>query len=113
MAFDSLPHDMLLRKRRACDLSDKACALVGSYLAYRWQQVRLGAHCSEWSEISKGVPQGCSTYVLMIYFLFQINLISITMLMIPVTVCRRLSRVFICLYGSVGSFRVRVFVVVV
>ena len=31
----------------------------------------------------------------------------------PVTVCRRLSRVFICLFGSVGSFRVRVFVVVV
>ena len=29
-----------------------------------------------------------------------------------VTVCRRLSRVFICLFGSVGSFRVRVFVVV-
>ena len=28
-----------------------------------------------------------------------------------VTVCRRLSRVFICLFGSVGSFRVRVFVV--
>ena len=32
---------------------------------------------------------------------------------ISVTVCRRLSRVFICLFGSVGSFRVRVFVVVV
>ena len=30
-----------------------------------------------------------------------------------VTVCRWLSRVFICLFGSVGSFRVRVFVVVV
>ena len=30
-----------------------------------------------------------------------------------VIVCRRLSRVFICLFGSVGSFRVRVFVVVV
>ena len=33
--------------------------------------------------------------------------------MMHVTVCRRLSRVFICLFGSVGSFRVRVFVVVV
>ena len=30
-----------------------------------------------------------------------------------VTVCRWLSCVFICLFGSVGSFRVRVFVVVV
>ena len=31
---------------------------------------------------------------------------------VGVTLCRRLSRVFICLFGSVGSFRVRVFVVV-
>ena len=57
-AFDSVPHDLLLGKIRAYELSDKACALIGSYLADRWQQVRLGAHRSEWSEIIKGVPQG-------------------------------------------------------
>ena len=33
-AFDSLPHDML-GKLRAYGLSDKACALIGSYLAGR------------------------------------------------------------------------------
>ena len=57
-AFDSLPHDLLLGKLRAYGLSDKACVLIGSYLSDRWQQVRLGAHCSGWSEIIKGVPQG-------------------------------------------------------
>ena len=57
-AFDSLPHDLRLGKLRAYGLSDKACALIGSYLADRWQQVRLGAHCIKWSEIIKGVPQG-------------------------------------------------------
>ena len=87
-AFDSLPHDPLLGKLRAYGLSDKACALIGSYLADRWQQVWPGAHCSEWSEIIKGVQQGsiiglfCSTSLLMIYFLFQINILFITMLMI-------------------------------
>ena len=53
-AFDSLPHDLLLGKLRAYGLSDKECALIGSYLADRWQQVRLGANCSEWSDIVKG-----------------------------------------------------------
>ena len=57
-AFESLPHDLLLGKLRAYELSDKACALIASYLADMWQQVRLGAHCSEWSEVIKGVPQG-------------------------------------------------------
>ncbi len=32
-AFDSLPHDLLLGKLRAYGLSDKACALIDSYLA--------------------------------------------------------------------------------
>ena len=50
-AFDNLPHDLLVGKLRAYGLSDKACALIGSYLADRWQQVRLRAHCREWSEI--------------------------------------------------------------
>ena len=74
-AFDSLPHDLLLGKLRAYGLSDKACALIGIHLADRWQQVRLGAHCSEWSEIIKGVQQGsiiglfCSTSVLLIYLI--------------------------------------------
>ena len=57
-AFATLHHDLLLGKLRAYWFSDKACALIGSYLADRWQQVRLGAHCSEWSEVIMGVPQG-------------------------------------------------------
>ena len=36
----------------------KACALVSSYLSDRKQIVKLGPHYSEWSNITKGVPQG-------------------------------------------------------
>ena len=93
-AFDSLPHDLLLGKLRAYGLCDKACALIGSYLADRLQQVRLGAHCSEWSEIIKGAPHGSIIGPLLFnifvndiqYFLFQINLLFITMLMIIICV---------------------------
>ena len=77
-AFDSLPHDLLLGKLRACGLSDKACALIGSYLADRLQQVRLGAHCSEWSEIIKGVPQGSilfMTLLMIILFLIRMQIL--------------------------------------
>ena len=57
-AFDSLPHDLLLMKLQAYGLSEKACALISSYLSGRRHQVRLGPHCSDWCEITKGVPQG-------------------------------------------------------
>ena len=57
-AFDCLPHDLLLMKLQAYGLSVNACALISSYLSGRRQQVRLGAHCSDWCDITKGVPQG-------------------------------------------------------
>ena len=82
--FDSLPHDLLLGKLRTYGLSDNVCALIGSYLASRWQQVKLGAHIavnglrsSRESRKGQFSVHSCSTY-----FLFQINLLFITMLMI-------------------------------
>ena len=57
-AFDCLPHGLLLGKLRAYELSVKACALVSS-LSDLKQTVKLGhTHYSEWSNITKGVPQG-------------------------------------------------------
>ena len=41
-AFDCLPHDLLLDKRRAYVLSNKSCSLSNSYLSYRKQRVKLG-----------------------------------------------------------------------
>ena len=52
-AFDCLPHGLLLGKLRAYGLSVKACALVTSYLSDRKQSVKLGPHCSEWSNITR------------------------------------------------------------
>ena len=41
-AFDCIPHVLLLVKLQTYGLSDKACALISSYLSGRRQQVRLG-----------------------------------------------------------------------
>ena len=57
-AFDCLPHGLLIGKLRAYGLSVKACALVSSYPSDRKHTVKLGSHHSEWSNITKGVPQG-------------------------------------------------------
>ena len=57
-AFDWLPHGLLIAKLRAYGLSVKASALVSIYLSDRKQTVKLGSHYSEWSNITKGVPQG-------------------------------------------------------
>ena len=57
-AFDCLPDGLLIGKLRAYGLSVKACSFVSSYLSDRKQTVKLGPHNSEWSNITKGVPQG-------------------------------------------------------
>ena len=48
-ASDCLPHDLLLGKLRAYGLSDKACALVSSYLSNRKQWVKLGPQYGDWA----------------------------------------------------------------
>ena len=57
-AFDCIPHDLLIGKLRAYGLSVKACTLVSSYKSDLKHTVQLGRHYSEWSNITKGVPQG-------------------------------------------------------
>ena len=50
--------NMARQWKSAYGLSEKACALISCYLSGRRQQVRLGPHCRDWCEITKGVPQG-------------------------------------------------------
>jgi retron-type reverse transcriptase len=57
-AFDCLPHDLLLRKLTCYGLSDKAMALLESYLCDMKQQVKVEQVSSNWAGIVKGVPQG-------------------------------------------------------
>ena len=75
MAFDCLPHDLLLGNLREYGLSVKECALVSSYLSDRKPTVKLGPHYSKWSNITKGVPQwsimGPQLFIVFINDIFQ------------------------------------------
>ena len=57
-AFDCLPHDLLLLKLRAYNLSENALNLIDDYLSNRKQCVKVGTYFSTWQNICKGVPQG-------------------------------------------------------
>ena len=57
-AFDSLPHGLLMAKLKAYNLSQNSLALLNSYLSNRSQRVKIGDTTSDWSPISRGIPQG-------------------------------------------------------
>ena len=57
-AFDSLSHGLLIAKLSAYVVDFNSCKLLASYLYNRHQRVKLGDVRSEWSTVTKGVPQG-------------------------------------------------------
>ena len=57
-AFDSLQHDILLEKLAHYGLTNKAIALLISYLSNRKQYVQLSDVRSSVRSVSVGVPQG-------------------------------------------------------
>ena len=59
-AFDFLPHDLIIEKLAAYDLSETACSLLKRNLPDRKQMVKLGQCRSIFLSIIKGVPQGIS-----------------------------------------------------
>ena len=58
LAFDCLPHSLLVAKLNAYGLTLSACNLIASYLFDRKQRVKINNVKSDWEGISKGVPQG-------------------------------------------------------
>ena len=57
-AFDCLPHNIIIEKLRAYDVSDDAINLISSYLTNRRQCIKIGNTSSTFLDIIKGVPQG-------------------------------------------------------
>ena len=47
-AFDCLPLQFLVAKRKACGVCGKSCALIWSYLSGRKQRVHVGSSTSDW-----------------------------------------------------------------
>ena len=57
-AFDSVNHEILLKKLLFYGITGKFYKLVRSYLENRYQKVEWNAHYSTWDKIQCGVPQG-------------------------------------------------------
>ena len=58
MAFDRMPHGLLIAKLHAYGLSMNACHLIVSYLKDIRQRVKVMGECSDWATVNRGVPQG-------------------------------------------------------
>ena len=57
-AFDLIPHNLLLDKLKAYDLSTKSLNLIKDYLSGRRQRVKVANAKSDTVKINRGVPQG-------------------------------------------------------
>ena len=57
-AFDTVDHDILLRKLSRYGVREGELRWFEDYLRKRKQRVCVGGEFSAWSEIKRGVPQG-------------------------------------------------------
>ena len=57
-AFDSVPHQRLLRKLKNNGVTGGVLAWIAAFLNNRHQQVRVDDHCSTWKRVKSGIPQG-------------------------------------------------------
>ena len=70
-AFDRVWHDGLIYKLKRCGVSGKLPFLIQSFLKDWKQRTVLNGQCSNWGDISAGVPQGSILGPL--FFLVYIN----------------------------------------
>jgi len=57
-AFDSVPHQRLLKKAEACGINSNLLKWIESFLSGRKQCVRVESALSDWADVTSGIPQG-------------------------------------------------------
>ncbi len=57
-AFDSVPHQRLLKKIKALGIEGKVLDWIAAFLSDRRQRVIVNGCASDWSDVASGVPQG-------------------------------------------------------
>ena len=57
-AFDTLNHNLLIAKPKACGINLNAALFIKSYLTNRYQRFKTGDSFNEWERIIAGIPQG-------------------------------------------------------
>ena len=72
-AFDSLCHNLVIKKLKAYGFTNQSLDLIRSFLNDRYSRVKLGSIRSEWSKMSRGCPQG-SSFGPLLWNLFQIEI---------------------------------------
>ena len=58
IAYDCLPHDLLIAKLEAHGLDNDSLNLLLYYRSFRKQRTKVGSAYSRWSKIRRGIPQG-------------------------------------------------------
>ena len=57
-AFDSLPHELIVRKFRENGSHEKTATIIENYFSDRQQRVKVGGQYSSWSDVTRGIAQG-------------------------------------------------------
>ena len=74
-AFDTVDHQILLRKLEIYGIKHQALALLESYLSYRNQKCHINRYLSSKKMIKCGIPQGSILGPYFFYYALMISLI--------------------------------------
>ena len=100
MAYDCIPHDLLLAKLNAQGVDSVGLLLISDYFSCRKQRTKIGSFCSFWYDIIRRVPQESKLgpflkYLSMTYFSLSESLKFVTLQTIIHSIREKILRIVI------------------